>query len=658
MRIRPIHLLLLLATLVLAGCAKMGQPDGGWFDETPPHVIATMPPDQSTNIQSQRVTIYFDEYIKLDNPTEKVVISPPQLEAPDIKSGGNRITVSIKDSLMPNTTYTIDFSDAISDNNEGNPLGNYTYSFSTGDHIDTLEVAGTVVEAENIEPIKGILVGLYANLEDSAFTTQPMLRFARTDSRGRFVIKGVAPGEYRIYALQDADGNFMFSQKSEKLAFSRDIIIPSSMPDIRQDTIWSDTLHIASIDRVGYTHFLPDNVVLRAFTELQTDRFLLKTERIQPERLTFYFSYGDTLLPQIRGLNFNERDAFILESSERRDTLSYWLRDSLLINQDTLRMEVAYMSTDTLGMLSQVTDTLEFIAKTPYERRMKEQLKEREKWEKEQEKNKKKGRKYETEMPVEPLAIKSQIVGDMMPDSYFYFESPSPILMADTSRIHLTAKVDSFTVNKPYILAERTIMADTLMPAARRFFILRPDSTGNLWTPGSNYNLELDSAAFTDIYGNVSKAEKKAINVKKEEDYTTVVFHVTRSENVPYVGQLTDSSDRVVRQTISDTGDLTFNYVKAGDYYLRTFADTNGNGIWDTGDYDAGRQAEPLWYYPEKLECKAKWPVEKTWTPAATSDRLKPSAITKQKPEKEKKIKNQNMERARRLGIIYIPKNH
>ena len=646
------------AVTLITGCAKMGQPDGGWFDETPPHVIATNPADQSVGVNSRRISIFFDEYIKLDNPTEKVVISPPQAEAPDIKSGGNRISVTLNDTLMPATTYTIDFSDAITDNNEGNPMGNYTYSFSTGDHIDTLEVAGYVVEAENMEPIKGILVGLYDNLADSAFTTQPMLRVARTDSRGRFVIKGVAPGEYRIYALGDADANYTFSQKSEKLAFSHDIIIPSSMPDIRQDTIWSDTLHIASIDRVGYTHFLPDNIVLRAFTEEQTDRYLIKNERIQAECLTFYFSHGNPQLPRIRGLNFDETDAFLLESSEHRDTLSYWLRDTLLINQDTLRMEFTFLGTDTLGNLSEHTDTLELLAKTPYERRIKELQKEREKWEKEQEKARKKGRKYETEMPVTPLELKIQLVGDMMPDSYFTFESASPILLADTSRIRLLTKVDTVSVSKPYVLAERTIMADSLLPPARRFYVLRPDSTGNLWTSGNSYFLELDSAAFTDIYGRASKAERKSINVKKPDDYTSVTIHVTRSEDVPYVGQLIDKSDRVVRQTSSATGDLLFNYVKPGEYYLRTFADRNGNGMWDTGEYAADRQAETVWYYPEKMECKAKWPVELSWTPETTVGKLKPSDITKQKPDKEKKIKNQNMERARRLGIIYIPKNH
>ena len=186
-----------MAILTLVACANMGQPDGGWFDETPPSVIGSWPQDQATGVDVRKINIFFDEYIKIDNPTEKVVISPPQLEAPEIKGAGRRIIVELNDSLQPNTTYTIDFSDAISDNNEGNPLGNYTYSFSTGGHIDTLEVAGYVVEAENLEPIKGILVGLYDNLSDTAFTTTPMLRVSRTDSRGHFAIKGVAPGEYR-----------------------------------------------------------------------------------------------------------------------------------------------------------------------------------------------------------------------------------------------------------------------------------------------------------------------------------------------------------------------------------------------------------------------------------------------------------------------------
>ena len=151
---------LLLLALLLCSCARMGRPDGGWYDETPPYVVGAVPKDGGTQVSARKIRILFNEFIKLENASEKVVVSPPQMEQPGIKALGKRIDVEIKDSLKPNTTYTVDFSDAISDNNEGNPLGNYTYSFSTGERIDTLQVSGYVLQADNLEPVKGILVGL------------------------------------------------------------------------------------------------------------------------------------------------------------------------------------------------------------------------------------------------------------------------------------------------------------------------------------------------------------------------------------------------------------------------------------------------------------------------------------------------------------------
>ena len=307
--------LFFLVLLLFSACARMGHPDGGWYDETPPRVIGASPEDKSVNVNTNKYSIYFNEYIKLEGATEKVVVSPPQIEMPEIVGKGKFIKIELLDSLKPNTTYTIDFSDAISDNNEGNPLGNFTYCFSTGGEIDTMEVAGYVVEAQNLEPIKGILVGLYDNLDDSVFQKEPMLRVARTDGRGHFSIKGVKPGTYRVYALEDADNNFFFSQKSEKLAFTDQLISPSAKPDFRQDTIWRDSLHIETINRVGYTHFLPDDIVLRAFTETLTDRYLIKKERKDPDRLGFFFSYGHEELPIIQGLNFNA-DALLFSAAD------------------------------------------------------------------------------------------------------------------------------------------------------------------------------------------------------------------------------------------------------------------------------------------------------------------------------------------------------
>ena len=631
----------LLAALAVVSCAKMGQPDGGWYDETPPVIVRTTPQDKGVNVKQKKISIYFDEYIKVDNPTEKVVISPPQIEQAEIAASGKKIVVELKDTLKPNTTYTVDFSDAITDNNENNPLGNYTYTFSTGDHIDTMEVAGYVLDAQNLEPIKGILVGLYSNLSDTIFTKEPMLRVSRTDSRGKFVIKGVAHGDYRIYALQDADNNYIFNQKSEQIAFTHDIITPSSMPDIRQDTIWRDSLRIDSIVRVGYTHFLPDDIVLRAFTEVQTNRYLVKTERTEPDHFTMFFSYGDSLLPQIRGLNFNEQDAFIIEPTEKQDTITYWLRDTMLVNQDTLRMEVKYMATDTLGVLQLQTDTMDVLAKVPYEKRMKQQAGEYEEWKKKQDKAKKRGKEYETEMPKKALEPKYNVASEPAPDQNVIITVPTPLASADTSRIHLYSKHDTLWYRSPFVLRPK--------PGQHRTYELLGE-----WRPGIEYSLEVDTMAFTDIYGKTSAPKKQGFKVKTEDAYATLLFDITGMADTTVVVQLLNSQDVMVKEVSISNGRAEFFYIKPDTYYARMFIDTNKNGIWDTGDYAADRQAETTYYYPDKIECKAKWDLTLTWNPTSRSLNLqKPMTITKQKPEKEKTIKRRNQERAEKLGIPY-----
>lgn len=633
---------LLFAVLAMVcSCAKMGQPDGGWYDETPPAIVRTSPADQGVNIKAKKINIYFNEYIQVDNPTEKVVISPPQIEQAEIKPSGKKIEVELKDSLKPNTTYTIDFSDAISDNNENNPLGNYTFTFSTGDHIDTMQVAGYVLNAENLEPIKGILVGLYNNLSDTIFTKEPMLRVSRTDSRGHFVIKGVAPGDYRIYALQDADNNYYFNQKSEQLAFTHDIITPTFKPDIRQDTLWRDSLHIDSIARVPYTHFLPDDIVLRAFTEVQTDRYLIKSERNEPDHFTLFFSYSDSLLPQIRGLNFNEQDAFITELSEKRDTITYWLRDTMLVNQDTLRMELKYMATDTLGVLRLQTDTMDILSKQPYEKRMKQKQDKYEEWKKKQERAKKRDKPYETEMPAELLEPKYNVASEPDPDQNITIEMPAPLAKVDTSCVHLYSKYDTLWYRSPFVLRPKE--------GVNRTYELLGE-----WRPGIEYSLEIDTMAFTDIYGKTTAPFKQGFKVKTEDSYATLMFDITGMADTTVVVQLLNTSDAMVKETSTTNGRAEFYYIKPGTYYARMYVDSNKNGKWDTGDYAADRQAETTYYYPEKIECKEKWDLTLTWNPMSRSlDRQKPLEITKQKPEKEKTIKRRNQERASKLGIPY-----
>ena len=633
----------LLVFLLLVSCAKMGQPDGGWFDETPPKVIGASPADGAVNVNQKKINIYFDEFIKLDNPSEKVVVSPPQLEQPEIKGAGRRIQISLVDSLKANTTYTIDFSDAISDNNEGNPMGNYTYSFSTGAAIDTMEVSGHVLESENLEPVKGILVGLYADHADSAFRTKPMLRVSRTDSRGRFVIKGVAPGSYRIYALQDQDGDYKFSQKSEKIAFSHDIIVPSCKPDVRQDTTWVDSLHIKSIDQVDYIHFLPDNIVLRAFTEPLTDRFFLKAERQKANSFTLFFSYGDSILPQIKGLNFDAGNAFLVEASEKKDTITYWLKDTALVNQDTLLMDITYRMTDSTGVLVNKTDSAqEILSKEPYAKRMKNMEKELAAWTKKQEKKKKKGEPYDSVMEVKPLDVQLSVSSQFDPDQNVIFSFPTPLAKVDTAAIHLYAKHDTLWYRAPM----------EFLPLENRKYELRGE-----WRPDIEYSLEVDSAAFEDIYGLASKPIKQGFKVNSLDTYGTLLVNITSLHDLPLIVQLLDAQDKVVKETKTVNGVAEFYYLKPQKYYMRLIVDRNNNGKWDTGNYDNDQQAEEVYYYPEAIECKAKWDLTESWDPLARELSLqKPGAITKQKPDKEKKVKNQNVQRAAKLGIQYVPK--
>lgn len=635
----------IIATII-AGCARMGQPDGGWYDDDPPRILGSTPEDQATNVTTKKITIQFDEYIKLADVTQKVIVSPPQLEMPEIKGTGKKIVVELKDTLKPNTTYTIDFSDAISDNNEGNPLGNYTFTFSTGEQIDTCEVAGNVLDASNLEPVKGILVGLYDDLSDSAFKTKPLLRVARTDGRGRFVIKGVAPGEYRVYALQDADGDYIFNQKSEMIAFSHHTYQPSSKPDIRQDTIWKDTLHIDNIIRVPYTHFYPDDIVLLAFQEIQTDRYLIKQpERTNADRFTLYFSYGNPQLPQIRGLNFDEKDAFILEANEKKDTLTYWLRDTMLVNRDTLEMELSYLMTDSAGILVTQVDTVDVLAKTSYEKRQKERKKVIEEWTKKQEKQKKRGEDYDSIMPPVPLAVQYIVKTSMDPDFRVNFVMPSPLAKCDTSAIHLYTKIDSLWYRTPFEFYRQESSLRTYDFVAE-------------WRPDTEYSLEIDSAAFVDIYGVASAAYKQGIKVKALDEYATLLFQLSGVSDTTVIVELLDKGDRPIKRVRATNAQAEFFYINPAIYYARAFVDRNGNGVWDTGDYDKDLQAEEMYYYPQKIECKAKFDVTLSWNLISTPrTRQKPTEITKQKPDKEQaKLRNRNADRARELGIEYVKK--
>ena len=610
----------IIATL-LYSCASIGRPDGGAYDETPPRFIRSTPSVGELNVKRKKLTLEFDEFIKLEKASEKVVISPPQVQMPEISAAGKKIHINLLDTLKANTTYTVDFSDAIVDNNEGNPLGNFTYSFSTGEVIDTMEVRGTLLEASNLEPIKGMLVGLHSNVEDSAFTTTPFDRVARTDSRGRFIIKGVAPGSYRVFALDDTDQNFIFSQKSEKIAFFDSIIVPRLEERSHWDTIFRDSLTIDTIFEHKYTHYLPDRLTLRAFTEDFTPQYLIKNERLTPEKFSFYFAAKSDSLPVLKGLNFDEREAFIIEKNPRNDTIHYWVKDSLLFQQDTLRVSLTYQYTDTTNLLVPRTDTLNLVS-----RAKKKDAPEPKK------KKKKKNDDEEEEEETVFLDVNTNAPSSMDVYGSVSFTFKEPVVSFDSSAVHLQLKVDTLWQDIPFVFEQDStnIMRYTLYTD---------------WDFAQELQLTVDSAAIVGLYGLHSDAIKKEFKIKKEDDYSNIFFNIPGITEPAFVELLTPQ-DNVVRQAKVENGMADFYFLSPAKYGARLVIDRNGNGQWDTGSYEENRQPEEVYYYPQLLEPKANWDLNQDWNiNGLTLDRQKPDDMKKQKPDEEKKKKTRTTNR-------------
>ena len=626
-KMKPLFRRLLGAVAVVAvlySCASVGRLEGGSIDEAPPRFVTSSPLPGALHNKKKKIAIEFDEFIKLDKANEKVVISPPQVQQPEIKASGKKVVITLQDTLKANTTYTVDFADAIQDNNEGNPLSNFTYTFSTGANLDSMAIAGTLLEASNLEPVKGMLVGLHADLADSAFTTRPFDRVGRTDSRGKFSIRGVAPGKYRIYALKDADQNFYFSQPTEVLAFNDSLIIPSMEQRIGQDTVWKDSLTIDTIMERKYTYFLPDDVLLRCFKEQTFSQRLLKTERLTPEKFSIYFSAPADSLPLLKGLNFDEKDAFVVEQTTgRNDTIHYWIKDSLLYQQDTLKVSLSYLYTDSLKQLVPCTDTLKLVSKVNYKKLKEKELEEKEKAQK------KKKKKKDTEEPEPTPFLPVDVYAPSAMDVYDYITLTftEPVANYNDTALHVRQKVDSLWQDVPFEFVQDSLNL--------KLYNLYAD-----WKPGESYAFEVDSTAFHGLYGLFTDKVKKEFKVKNLEEYGQIFFNITGADSVAFV-ELLDAQDKVVRTVSVVNGKADFYYLNPGKYGARLTNDTNGNGVWDTGDYAGKRQPEMVYYYPQVLEFKANFDLVQDWdVKAKPLDKQKPEELKKQKPDEDKKKKN------------------
>lgn len=614
-------LIVLGVIYMLSSCANIASPTGGLYDVDPPRLLKATPHNNALNVNKKVIEFEFDENIKIEKPAEKVIITPPQINMPIIKSVGKKAIVELKDDLQQNTTYTIDFTDAIVDNNEGNPLENFSHSFSTGDVLDTLAVSGVVLSAHELEPAQGIYVGMHTNLEDTAFTNIPFEKISRTDSRGRFTVRGLAPGDYKLYALKDDNRDYMFSNPQEAIAFLDEIVVPSSMPAIRQDTVFVDSITVDTIKSINYTRFIPDDLLLRSFETGFKRKYREKHERPSREKVSVFFS-APTEMSTFELIQPQSVDSswYVMERSLGNDTISLWITDSLVSNQDTILLKMDYLMTDTINRDVVATDTLRFLFREPRQSR-----RERNKEEDEEEK-------------IEFVGLNHSIKSAHEIYAPINLEFQYPVIDFDSSKVVLEHELDSVFTPVPF-----KFVADSLNP--RRFRV------EHKWEPAQKYKFKIDSASVHSIYGLWNDKLDQSFTVKDLDQYGNLLLSIHGlPDSVDAYVELLDKSDKPFRKVlVKDKEALIFD-IDPGQIYARLFIDDNGDGEWTTGNYETKRQPEMVYYLHRMLEIRAYTDHEEDWNLLErTLDTQKPLDITKNKPE-EKKRRNLNEDRENQQG--------
>lgn len=606
------YIFIIIAAAVMYSCANIGNPSGGPIDKTPPIFMRSNPTPNAVNVKDRKIEIFFDEIVTLKDPSTKIIVSPAQTEMPRMSALGRKVTVELVDSLLPNTTYTIDFSNSIQDNNEGNAIDNFAFAFSTGSVIDSMRVSGYVLDSRTLEPMQSVVVGLQSNLADSAFHKEKLQRVALTNDRGQFTIRNVSPGSYHIFALKDLDRDYKFGNPTEDIAFLDSIIVPSIGSREAADTVYNDLNEIDTIMRATRPAYFPNDILLSMFNEDRKSQYLANNLRVDSTRISLTFAAASDTLPSLSivGRNDVPDQWYTLERSQTNDTLTYWIRPPHLVSADTLMVATTYLRTDTTSNLSWGTDTLKFTFQ--------------------RQKAKKKKKNEETDsleqirfMELHPLANGTQEVYAPL-----LLQTGTPIERYSREAFHLQRKLQNDTTFYPAEIKSIALRDSTL---SRRDLMLKVD-----WEPGAAYTLAIDSLAMTDIYGLQTKPLKVDFNVRKMEEYGNIVFNIPAVRDSAIV-ELLDGTDKVVLHTPVKNHRAELLNLLPGKYYARLFIDRNGNGKYDTGNYDMHLQPEETVYYPGAINLKKNWDVEQTWDIYATPiDKQKPEALKKNKPERKK----------------------
>lgn len=592
---------------LLHSCANRGSgPQGGPKDLQAPMVKEAFPLNKAVNVplDQTEIEIRFTEIIVLEN-AQNIVISPPQLVPPEIKSLGRYIKIIFEgDSLLPNTTYSIDFDQSIVDNNEGNPLKDFRYCFSTGPVIDSLEISGHVLRSDDLFPLERMAVGVYSDLSDSAFFKQTFEAVAMTKKDGSFTVRNLKAGKYHIYALNDITSSYQYDYFGTDLAFLDEVIEPEVHLHGTSDTLWKD-FEKSDFDTIifdAYPSYHPKDILLKAFKENKREHYFKRAKRSSREKFVLTFSLPVLSDPVLQPINFEATaDWYLKEKTSRQDSLVYWLNDTLLVNQDTLRFALSYQKTDSLLQIHEQVDTIKLVYKKPKTR------------------GKSKKSRNTAAFIDDSYAFSHNVQRKMEVYDSLAFVFEQPIERVDEEGVKLFVQEDTI-----WVPTHRRLMIDNEQCPMKLYVFFKKDAA-------LNYRVQIDSAAIKSKYGKENAIFYKTFKVKSLEAYANL-YIVLPPDSLPVFVDLMNASEKVLRREVPIDGEVAFEDVPPGNYFVRLIVDANNNGKWDTGDLLKKQQAETVYYMPKSIKLRANWDQEETWDyPSIDGLKQRPRGLRKKK---------------------------
>lgn len=580
------HILITACLLLMAffaqQCANAVAPTGGPKDNTPPRVVEAVPVNQSINFSGKKIEITFDEYITLENANQNVLISPPLSEKPDIKLKNKTVVVKFKENLAPNTTYTINFGSAIKDLHEGNLFKDYVYSFSTGDHIDTLAIAGKVLDAADKKPVENAYVGLYAgdrdNLDSLPMTVAPNY-ITKTDKEGNFRLAGLADKKYLVFAIKDVNSNLYFDQPNEEVAFLDTLVqasclqkpVPPAIDTMANDSL---TMQVDTLARVKdsivfetETTTMYDqnalNLTLYMFTEVDSTQVLLEKKLIEEGLLRFVFRHpaqeAAIMTPEMLPDSFN----LVTRHSVAYDTVWWYFTPNV---KDSLWVQVKY---DTL-----INDSTRYSLKF-------------------------KDKKIRNKKP-ETLKVRNNLKGrdGLIPGEDLILTFSEPIVRY--------AMRDSSVFQCDTLIYYDTLAFEQVDDQGLKYRLTNPISTDY------RYGFEVPDSVFFGIRGRTNERIKADFHVLNDDEYGNIYITVVPPKGMKQVVvQLTDESGNVLKeQLVSQKEEVMFDFLMPAKYKLRAILDADGNGKWSTGNYHRHTLPETVIEYKDALDLKAGWDID------------------------------------------------